>query len=527
MDCRAPDPAGAVPFPLGGGPASRPPRFEAAPHPMSDSPHRLSAKEKIGYAFGDVATNFFFQSMILYQNRFYTDTAGLSPAVVGWMFLVVRLADAFFDPIIGSLADRTQTRWGKFRPWILATALPFGVVFWLVYVTPPFGPHGRLAYAFITYVLVMIMYSANNTPYSALMGVITPDTSERTNVARYRFVAAIFGQFIIQSLALPLVDKFGAGNSAKGWGITMAFFGLGIVAANIVVFASTKERVFPNPEQKPSFREDAGNVLGCRPWLAMFALTLACFTMLVIRGSSLNYLFTYYLNPGAVRRFVEHIGLAAPKGPLGTGATVLSWFGLLVRPDASNAAAVGFSFFSVLGSVVQIICIPFSKPLSDRFGKKAVFIAGLSVTAVATLAVFLVSPTDLMLMFWLTVLWGVGWGPTIPLLWVMIADVADYSEWQTSRRATGFMYAGILFALKAGLGLGGAIASWILGAYGFVANAAQTPTALLGIRLGAAVYAAIPIAIALVCMILYPIGKDLNLRIGSELAERRKGYPAG
>lgn len=485
---------------------------------------KLPVREKIGYALGDVATNFFFQSMILYQARFYTDTVLLSPAVVGFMFLVVRLADACFDPIIGALADRTNTRWGKFRPWILMTALPFGLVFWLVYVTPGFGPTGRVVYAFVTYILVMIAYSASNTPYSALMGVMSPDSSERTNIARYRFVAALIGQFIIQAFALPLVDKFGAGNSAKGWATAMAFFGVAIVVANIIVFLSTKERVVPNPEQKPSLKEDIRNVWGCKPWLAMFVLTLMIFTMLVVRGTSLNYLFTYYLEPSAMREFVGKMGLAAHAGEHGTVATVLGWFGLLVRPDASNASAVAFSFFQVLGSVLQIFFIPFSKPLSDRFGKKAVFIVGMTITIVATLGVYLVSPTGLMLMVWLSVLWAVGWGPTVPLLWVMIADVADYSEWKTSRRATGFMYAGILFALKAGLGLGGALAGWIIGAYGYVANQAQTEHALLGIRLSATVYAAVPMVIALICLFAYPISKSLNRQIEQELTERRKKF---
>jgi len=200
---------------------------------------KLSVREKVGYAFGDVATNFFFQSMILYQNRFYTDTVGLSPGVISVMFLVVRLGDAFFDPIIGALSDRTKTRWGKFRPWVLWTAIPFGACFWLVYVVPNVGPQGKLVYAYVTYVLLMILYSANNTPYSALMGVMTPDTSERSNIARYRFVAAIFGQFVIQSMALPLVDKFGAGNDAKGWGITMGIFGAIMVVCNLIVFSTT------------------------------------------------------------------------------------------------------------------------------------------------------------------------------------------------------------------------------------------------------------------------------------------------
>jgi GPH family glycoside/pentoside/hexuronide:cation symporter len=486
---------------------------------------KLSFREKAGYAAGDIATNFFFQSMILYQNRFYTDTVGLSPAIVGWMFLLVRLGDAVFDPIIGALADRTNTRWGKFRPWVLATAIPFGLIFWLVYVTPNVGPQGKLIYAIFTYVLVMIAYSANNTPYSALMGVMTPDVNERTNIARYRFVAALFGQFIIQALALPLVDKFGAGNSAKGWAITMAIFGAIMVVCNLIVFSTTKERVLPDPAQKPSLKTDVRNVFTCGPWLAMFIMTLLIFTTLVLRGSSLNYLFNYYLDPQAVTAFLNKIGLAsAGAGEVSGWKTALDGLGLLVKSDYSNAASVGLSFFFVLGSVIQILGILVSKPLAERFGKKAVFITGMAVTTIATAGVFLVGPTDLNQMFFWSVLWPIGWGPTVPLLWVMIADVADYSEWKTSRRATAFMYAGILFALKAGLGLGGALAGWIIGAYGYVANAAQTPHALLGIRLSATIYSAIPFCLCIICLALYPISKALNLRIQNELLERRKHF---
>jgi sugar (glycoside-pentoside-hexuronide) transporter len=271
----------------------------------SDSSVRIPAREKVGYALGDIATNFFFQSMILYQTRFYTDTVGLSAVAVGTMFLVLRLGDALLDPMIGALADRTETRWGKFRPWILGTAVPFGVIFWLVYVTPDFGPTGRLVYAYITYSLVMMLYSANNTPYSALMGVMTPDASERSSIASYRFVGALVGQFVIQALPLPLVAKLGAGDSARGWAITMAIFGGVIIVLNLITFASTRERVQPPPGQKASLREDVKNVLTSRPWVVMFVLTLLVFTMLVVRGSSSNYFFAYYLIR-SVLAFLQH-----------------------------------------------------------------------------------------------------------------------------------------------------------------------------------------------------------------------------
>ncbi|HYW70479.1 MAG TPA: MFS transporter [Pyrinomonadaceae bacterium] len=491
---------------------------------MTNTTHKLSVKEKIGYSFSDVATNFFFQSMILYQTRFYTDTAGLSAVAVGSMFLILRLGDAVFDPVVGALSDRTQTRWGKFRPWILFTAAPFGLIFWLVYVTPNISPAGKLIYAYLTYALVMMIYSANNTPYSALMGVMTPDSSERSSIASYRFVGALIGQFFIQALPLPLVAKLGQGDSAKGWAITMAIFGGLIIVFNLITFATTRERVQPLPGQKASLGADLKNVFSCRPWIIMFVLTLLIFTMLVVRGSSSNYFFAYYLDTQQLRGFLDKLGLAGSNGSLTAWQSVLNSLGLLVKPDGSNAAAVGVSLFFVIGSLIQIVGIIFSKPLADRFGKKAVFIAGVAVTLVATVLVFFVGPSSIGAMYGLSILWAIGWGPTVPLLWVMIADVADYSEWQTSRRATGFMYAGILFALKAGLSLGGALSAWILDLYGYVPNVAQTEHALFGIRLGASVYPAVAMALGLICLIIYPIGKKLNIRIQDELAQRRQEF---
>jgi glycoside/pentoside/hexuronide:cation symporter, GPH family len=504
--------------------------FPAPPHGM-----RLSFQEKAGYALSDIATNFFFQAMILYQTRFYTDTVGLSAVAVGSMFLVLRLADALVDPVIGALADRTRTRWGKFRPWVLWTAVPFGLMFWLCYVTPNVGPQGKLLYAYLTYTLVMILYSANNTPYSALMGVMTPDASERTSIASYRFVAALLGQFVIQAFTLPLVDKFGASDpstgsgqdSARGWAITMGIFGGLIVLLNVITFATTRERVTPESARQSSLRDDVRDVFTCRPWLVMFILTLLVFTTLVVRGSSLNYFFNYYLDSAALRGFLDQLGLAAMSAGETTGArAVLDAFGLLVKPDGSNAPSVGLSLFFVTGSLVQIIGIVFSKPLADRFGKKAVFLTGLAVSTIATALVYFVTPTSLTLLAILGVVWPLGWGPTIPLLWVMIADVADYSEWKNARRATGFMYAGILFALKAGLGLGGALSGWLIAAYGYVPNVAQSARALEGIRLSASIFSAIPFALALACLALYPIGKDLNAQISIELEARRKRHPA-
>jgi len=489
---------------------------------MPNPTTRLSRSEKVGYSLGDIATNFFFMSMILYQTRFYTDTVGLSAVAVGSLFLLVRGADAIFDPIVGALSDRTNTRWGRFRPWVLWTALPFGLIFWLVYRSPDTGQTGKLVYAAVTYILVMMLYSANNTPYSALMGVMTADDSERTSISTYRFVAAMVGQFLIQALTLPLVDKLGGGNSAKGWSMTMGIFGAVMVVLYLTTFLTTNERVLPNPRMKSSIKDDLKDVFTCRPWVMMFLLTLCVFTTLVLRGSSMNYYFAYYLDPAQLRSFLDMVGL----GSIGTGQ--LSWWkqaldalGLIAKPDGSNSASVALSFFLMAGNVIQIVGILLSKPLSDRFGKKAVFLAGMGLSTVVTVIIIFVPPSSINLLFVLSMLWPLGWGPTVPLLWVMIADVADYSEWKNSRRATGFIYAGILFALKAGLGFGGALSAWLLAAFDYVPNAVQTPHALLGIRLCATVFSAVPFILGLICLAAYPIGRELGATVQRELAERR------
>jgi Na+/melibiose symporter-like transporter len=483
--------------------------------------------EKVGYSVGDVATNFFFMSMILYQTRFYTDTVGLSAATVGTLFLLVRGFDAVFDPVVGLLSDRTSTRWGKFRPWILWTAVPMGVVFWLVYRTPDLSADGKVIYASVTYILLMMLYSANNTPYSALTGVMTSDVSERTSISTYRFVAAMIGQLLIQALALPLVDKFGHGDSAKGWSITMGIFGAIMVVLYLITFSTTRERVMPNPKQKSSLREDLGDLVTCGPWVMMFLLTFFVFTTLVLRGSSTNYYFAYYLDQGQLKAFLGQVGLSSVStGDLSLWQSALDSLGLISKPDGSNSTSVALSFFLVSGTLVQILGILVSKPLSDRFGKKAVFFAGMGLSTFITAIIVVVPPASINFLFVLSMLWYVGWGPTVPLLWVMIADVADYSEWKTSRRATGLCFAGILFALKAGLGLGGALSAWLIAAYGYVPNVAQTEHSLYGIRLCATVYSAVPFVLALICLAAYPIGKKLGLQIQVELAERREKYAA-
>jgi Na+/melibiose symporter-like transporter len=491
---------------------------------MNPSTQRLSFREKFGYSLGDAATNFFFQTMLMYQNRFYTDTFGLSAAAAFWLFLLVRFWDAFFDPVVGVASDRTNSRWGKFRPWVLWSALPFGLVFWLTFTTPHFGPEAKIIYAWATYLLLMMLYSANNTPYSALTGVMTEDVDERTSISTYRFFSAMVATLVVQGLTRPLVYKFGHGDDAKGWSITIGIYAALSVVFYLITFVSVRERVRPDPAQKTSVRGDMADVLKSRPWIMMFLLTLCIFITLAWRGSSMDYYFKYYVDRGRLLQFLQTVGLGAPAvGATSWWKTVLDWFGLTVAPNGSNAGDVGFGFFNMSGIALTIFGVLCSKPLSMRFGKKTVFLVGMAAATVVTALIYVVPSDSVGLLYVLSLAWPAAWGPTIPLLWAMIADVADYSEWKTGRRATGFVYAGIVFALKAGL-MGGALTSLVLAAYGYVPNVAQSTLALHGIRLSATVFSAVPFALGLICVALYPITKELNLRIGGELAERRKTF---
>ncbi len=488
---------------------------------------RLSIKEKIGYSLGDAAANFVFQTMILFQLNFYTDTLGIAAAAAGTLLLVGRLWDAFFDPMMGVLADRTNTRWGKFRPWVLWTAVPWGVVMFLAYSTPDFGTIGKIVYACVTNILLMTLYSANNTPYSAMTGVMTGDVNERTSLSSYRFVAAMIAQLLVGGFTLPLVAKFGQGNNAKGWQMTMGLWAMVCIVLFLITFLSTRERIQPDPKQKSSTGQDFGNLLKNGPWIAMFILTLAHFVFLAMRGGTLFYFFDYYVNKDRMFDFLQNLGLtsaAAGANPGGLWHYLLNTFGLIVDTEKRNVSSVGFSLFNMSSQFVTVIGVLFSTFLSIRFGKRVVAIVGFSVTTVFMVLFILLPPDGVGTTFILEYLRALAYAPTIPLLWAMFADVVDYAEWKTGRRTTGVIYATIIFGLKAGLSLGGAIAGWLLSAYGYRANAVQTPEALLGIRMTISVYPAIFLLIVLVCLFYYKINKRLNIQIQDELAERRRQF---
>jgi glycoside/pentoside/hexuronide:cation symporter, GPH family len=498
---------------------------------MADRSERLSFVEKAGYSLGDAAANFVFMTMIVFQMKFYTDTMGLAAGVAGMVLLVGRLWDAFFDPMMGIVADRTNTRWGKFRPWILWTALPWSVIMVLAYSVPHWKYTGLVVYACVTNTILMTLYSANNTPYSALTGVMTGDIRERNVLSAYRFVAAMIAQLIVGSFTLPLVEKFGGGDSAKGWQMTIGLWAILCFFLFLVTFATVRERIQPDPKQKGSIKGDFSGLAKNLPWIAMFVLTLAHFIYVGMRGSAVTYFFDNYLDRQSLADFLKVWGLGqVEQGATGgVGHNLLNYLNLIVKADGSNAYEVGYSLLNTVTKLVTLVGVLCSTWLVMRFGKKAVAITGFGVSGIFMASYFFLPRNAIWGAYLLEWSHALTYSPTIPLLWAMFADVADYAEWKTGRRTTGLIYATIMFGLKTGLSLGGFLLGQVLGVFGYQApvggvSAPQTDQALLGIRLCTSLVPTVLFIVCIVCLIVYPITKKQNIQIQDELAERRKSF---
>lgn len=493
---------------------------------MNNMNQKVSMAEKIGYSLGDCSANLVFQMMMIYQTKFYTDVFGLEGAVAGSVMLIARIVDAFVDPTVGLLSDRTQTRWGKYRPWVLWTALPFMVFYVLAFYNPGIEDKGLVAvYATISYTLLMTLYSFNNTPYASLGGVMTSDIKERNSITSIRFVAATIAQFVVQGLTLPLVSKFAGpeGDKGHGWLCTISLFAIIGFVFFIITFFSARERITPPSGQKTDTVKDIKDVFRSIPWRAMFILTLFLFTTLAMWGSAMNYYFENYVDADALYSFLDKLGLVTTQAGTGLGYSLLNAFGLIASsPD--KAYEVGFGVFNMLGALVQFFgVILLSGFLANRYGKKRVFIICLTLTAAFTAMFYFPYETDIETMFFLNFLKSLAYAPTVPLLWAMIADVADHSEYVNYRRATGFVFAGVVFALKAGLGIGGAILGFLLSGFGYVSGAgtAQTESAIHGIVLSSSLIPAATFFVGVITLCFYPITKTYNERMQAELTERR------
>lgn len=487
---------------------------------MSIEKNQLSNKikfiEKIGYSLGDLAANLVFQTLITYLAYFYTDIYGLKSTDASIVMLTVGLLAAFlFNPIIGVLADRTVSRWGKFRPWILYTAIPLGVVAFLAFSTPDLPYKGKLIYAAITYTLLLLLYASSNLPYSALSGVITGDMSERNSISSYRFVAVMFAQFFVQVFMLPIIELTGKGDKAVGIEIVMSWLAIIGSIMLLITFFTTRERIVPSVGQKSTLKEDLSDLSKNKPWLIMLTLTILVFITLAMKGGSYVYYFNNYVDKEALTLYISPV--LSTLSSLG-----VNFFG-------TDPVSAGFGLFNAGGIIFMIVGISLSKGLADKYGKRDVYRYGLLIATLFVFIFIFFEPENIMLMFASQILHGFFYGITIPILWAMIADVADYSEWKSNRRATAIIFSAMMVGLKAGLSIGGALVAWILGLYGYISKESGIPGQEIiqpdsvadGARMLVSVFPSIPFLIGFGLLFFYVIDKKMEIKIETDLKIRR------
>ena len=464
---------------------------------------KIRLSEKIGYGLGDMSSSMFWKLFGAYLMIFYTDVFGISAAVVGTMFAVTRVWDSFFDPVVGAVADRTSSRWGRFRPYLLFLAVPFGVIGILTFLTPPFGQTGKIVYAFITYALMMMVYSAINVPYASLLGVMSPDPADRNTLATYRMTFAYMGSFLALLLFMPLVNAFGGGNSGgpmlgwltapqAGWLMAVGVIAVVCVLLFLGCFALTKERVRPVRQGKTSLKTDLRDLLHNRPWWILLGAGVASLVFNSIRDGATVYYFKYYVDETAVGS-ISFLGLPF----------VLS------------------GLYLAVGQAANILGVILAAPVSNRIGKRRTFMAAMAVASVLSVAFFWLGKDQLVPIFILQALISVCAGSIFPLLWSMYADCADYSELQTGNRATGLIFSSSSMSQKFGWAFGTAITGWMLAQFGFQANAVQSAETLQGIRMFLSLLPAAGAFLSLVFIYFYPLSEQKMRQITHELEEKR------
>jgi Na+/melibiose symporter-like transporter len=506
------------------------------------STQKLSVIEKAGYSCADSAANFVFMTMILFQTNFYTDVFGLSAGAAAAILLWPRLWDAVADPIVGILADRTNSRWGKFRPWILFTAVPWCIIMILAYTTPHGWTYGAMiAYAVVTNTLLMTIYSMNNMPYAALGGVMTGDLVERAKLNSYRFIAVNAAQFIVGGFTLPLVAKFAASHAAggtvtladrqHGWSMTMTVWAVLCLVLFLITFATTRERIQSAKKEPSSPKLDFADLLKNNPWKVMWCWTLVHFAILSFRGGALYNYYHHYADKAAMYDWLQKFGLVAAPGAPASGG-IMETLGYIVHGDPanlanSNVADVFNSIINMLGTGLTIIVILLSTTLAKNFGKKAVATVGFLFATVGTLAFYFLSPTNIWGMIGITAFVSIVYAPTIPLTWAIFADVADYSEWKVGRRFTGMVFATIGFALKSGLAIGSAGFLLIMEKlFNYDTQLPDAENAVHGYRVCSGIVVGILFGICTVLLASYQLNKRVTIQMADELAERRRQLAA-
>ena len=441
---------------------------------------RLSFREKAGYGIGDLGFNLYWANISAFLLIFYTDVMGLAAAAVGTMILVTKLIDAATDPLMGAIADRTRTRFGRFRPYLLWGALPMAFTGVLTWTVPDLGETGRLLWAYLTFSLMMLAYTVLSTPYSALSGVMTADSQQRTTLISFRFIAAFAGTTLVNAFTLDLVQWFGRGDEALGWQLTLALYGVVAAVLFATVFATTRERIAPPPQQRSDVKQDLRDLLDNRPWLVLFVLALVIMITIVMRSGATVYYLKYYV----------------------------------ARPDLTGAFLGTYSVALAVGAALT--------PVMTRFiDKKRLMVVLMTIVGVLSCAMFFVPRDMIWLMFVVNTLIGLALGPKSPLAFSMYADCADYTEWKTGRRATAMTFSAATFSQKLGGALASAVIAWVLAGMGYVANQAQSDDSQMGIVLLLTVIPGVVAFVAALVMRSYPLDDAALAGMQDTLAQRR------
>jgi GPH family glycoside/pentoside/hexuronide:cation symporter len=447
---------------------------------------KLRFGEKLGYGLGDTASNFFFQVFNIFLLYYYTDIFGLDPALVGVMFMVTKVVDAISDPLMGLVADRTESRWGKFRPYLLWGAIPYGVLGYAMFAGPELSDSGKLIYAYVTYTLMMLAYTVINIPYSALMGVISSSSLERTSVSSFRFICAFSAAWLVGTFVTPLKTILGGGDEALGFRLTMAIFAVISIGLFWITFATTRERVKPMQE-KSSMKLDFKAMMANGPWIAMFFAAIFTLMNVAVRNGAIMYYFKYYVGDDGTPIFLIF---------------------------DKTAVFMSLGLFAMIGGIA---C---TKALATRFDKRKLLMVLSLLNALALAAFFVIPPDQYWLMVLVNAIGTLIIGPTPALVWAMYADTADYGEWKSGRRTTGLVFSALQFAQKLGLAVGAGLSGIILSLFGFVANEAQTESSITGIRLMFSVFPAALAIAGVVAVYFYPLTDRKVEKIEAELNER-------
>lgn len=444
---------------------------------------RLRLREQAGYGIGDFGFNLYWANISAFLLIFYTDVMGLAAAAVGTMILVTRVFDAVTDPLMGAIADRTRTRFGRFRPYLLWGALPLACAGVLTWTVPDLGDTGRLVWAYVTFSVMMLAYTVLSTPYSALSAVMTSDGQQRTTLISFRFIAAFAGTTVVNAFTLDLVRWFGGGNDALGWQLTLGLYGVVASLLFATVFVSTRERITPPPQQRSDVRQDLRDLLDNRPWMVLFVLALVIMVTIVMRSGATVYYLKYYVE----------------------------------RPELTGWFLGSYSVALATGAALT--------PVMTRFvDKKQLMMWLMAAVGALSCAMFLVPRDAIWLLFVLNTLVGLALGPKSPLAFSMYADCADYTEWKTGRRATAMTFSAATFSQKLGGALAAAIIGWVLAAMGYVANEAQSGASQLGIALLLTVIPGVVAFAAAAVMRAYPLDastmNDVQHALDARRAER-------